>query len=106
MTEETTTAPSKRGRGRPKGSRNRRSIGRKRAPVPASGSTAASYTDELRTRLAEQVKACPTCGNPTGNKSQLARDVGLSTMSLNKFLNGGRVNSDTVDKVHAYLAGR
>ena len=104
MTDET---KPKRGRGRPRGSGDKRPRRRRKAaPVPTSGSVAASYTDELRARLAEMVKPCSCCGAITGNKSQLARDVGLSTMSLNKFLAGGRVNSDTVDKVHAYLAGK
>lgn len=83
-------------------------IRRRRKPRSRKPSTrnsaAGGITATLRAQLAEQVKPCPTCGSQGGNKSQMAREIGISIMSLNKFLRGGRVNSDTLDAVHAYVS--
>lgn len=69
-----------------------------RRPAARGGITAT-----LRSQLAEHVKPCPTCGSAGGNKSAMSREMGISIMSLNKFLKGGRVNSDTIDAVHTFL---
>lgn len=82
---------------------SRRSASRRR---PSRTASDGGITGQLRAQLAEkasQTHTCPTCGNQSNSKAQIARDVGISVMSLNKFLKGGRVNSDTVDAVHAYL---
>ena len=109
MTDESTPTPLHRGRGRPKGARNK-GIRANAARTPRTRTATVTRIEQpggivatLRTQLLEQVRPCPTCGNPAGNKAKIARDIGLSTMSLSKFLKGGRVNSDTVDAIHSYL---
>ena len=58
---------------------------------------------QLRSQLAESVTECPCCHQPTGNKSQMAKDIGISVMTLGKFLKGQEVRSSTVDAVYMYL---
>jgi len=58
---------------------------------------------QLRAQLTENVKACPTCGATQGQKAKMARDLGVTPMTLNKFLKGGRTSSDMIDKVYTYL---
>ena len=78
---------------------------RTRAPRrrTASRGSSTGFTATLRSQLAEQVKPCPHCGSPGGNKSLMAREIGVSDMTLNKFLKGGRANSDTIDGIVTYL---
>ena len=100
MTDTEVTEPTPiRRRGPRKGPRKavKRSP-RRRATVSPDG-----LVGGLRAQLAEQVKECPTCHQTTGNKSLMAREMGVSIMTLNKFLDGGEVRSSTVDAVYAYL---
>ena len=76
---------------------------RRRTSSRKAASNPGGITGNLRSQLAEQVKPCPHCGSPGGNKTRMAQEIGISVMSLNKFLKGGRVNSDTIDAVHAYV---
>lgn len=90
MTLETPPTPIRRRRGRTTARRPR-------------NESPGGIVSQLRSQLAEQVKPCPMCGSAGGNKTQMARDMNMSVMSLNKFLKGGRVSSDTVDAVYTYL---
>jgi len=99
MTDQVPTEPT------PIRRRRRRTAGSRKPSTrrPRASSTPNGYTATLRAALSEQVKPCHACGHVGGNKTQMAQQIGVSVMSLNKFLKGGRVNSDTVDAVHAYL---
>jgi hypothetical protein len=83
---------------------NPRRRGPRRGPrKPRQVQVKGGITAGLRSQLAEQVKACPCCGSTTGNKTQMAAQMGLSVMSLNKFLKGGEVRSSTIDAIYNYL---
>ena len=96
--EQTEPTPIRR-RGPRKGTRK----ATKRSPRRRATESPNGLVGTLRAQLAESVKECPTCHQTTGNKSLMAREMGVSIMTLNKFLDGGEVRSSTVDAVYAYL---
>lgn len=120
MADESTG--TKRGRGRPAGSRNKRTgAHRSRSAARASGPTHAStparargrttldeqpggLTASLRAAVASEMKPCPHCGAEPRNKGKIAEAIGVSQMTLRKFVNGdGSVSSGALDRIYSYV---
>ena len=125
MEDETTTSTPEarpRGRGRPKGSRNKPRAARlTRHAARASAPTHATPRQRGRTMLDEQPggliaqtrgklvhmdAACPTCGHVTSNYTQQAKEMGISTMTLRKFRNGGSVSAEALERIFTYVNDR
>lgn len=121
MPDESTSTlpeqPAKRGRGRPKGSRNKRTGMARRAPhaARASGPTHSTrrrttldpvpggLTASLREAVASQMQPCPHCGAEPRNKGRIAQEIGISQMTLRKFVRDGQVSGPALDRIYAYV---
>lgn len=96
MTDETPTTE-------PTPIRRRRTPRRRAATRTRRTESPGGIVAQLRSQLNGRVEECPCCHQPTGNKSQMAKDIGISVMTLGKFLKGQEVRSSTVDAVYVYL---
>lgn len=94
--------PIKRGRGRPKGSKNRPKT--KPAPTPALPASG-GITGALRDALKEHLRWCSCCDRPRESVAALARDSGVSHAILSRFLSGKRkgISAESIDRLYVYL---
>lgn len=112
---ETTEAQRK--RGRPKGSRNKRTSTQARSTqgMRARGRTHSGVRQieeqpggliaQTRAALADRMGACTCncCDHKPVNRSAIAKEIGLSSMTVRKYLEGGSVSAGALDRIHAYL---
>jgi hypothetical protein len=91
---------SKRGRGRPPGARNRKTIARDRVvELQQSGSVSGAIREQLRARLASP---CRCCGMPL-RPMPAAKAMRVAYPSIRKFLRGGNVSAVTLDRISEWL---
>lgn len=91
--------PVKRGRGRPKGSKNRPKVAATPAPPPGG------ITAQLRERVKAELQWCECCNRPRRPVSELARGSGVSEAILSRFLSEKRagISSTSIDRLWTYL---
>lgn len=70
-------------------------------PVPSPG-------DDLILRMRRALVygvlgACSHCGRWDRVKREKAREIGLSTTIIDRFIDGGTVTSETISRIDAYL---
>lgn len=63
----------------------------------------ASFTDELRDKVRDNLTSCPTCGRPLLSRQKAAAQIGVTLPTLNSFLKGESVRSETIDKLMRWL---
>lgn len=86
-----TTSSSARKRGRPRRESN-----------PANHGY--SVVSELRNDLQNMIGACKTCGKPVHSVAGLAKQIGISSITLSNFLKDKRgLSQPILDKVYAYV---
>lgn len=59
---------------------------------------------QSRKRLAELFTECPTCHQSRGNRTETAAAIGISQMTMRKFLNGGSVSGEALERIYSHLA--
>lgn len=64
-----------------------------------------SLSETLREGLRSRMQTCPTCGHPALSTRGAADLAGVPSATLWRFLRGHTVDSDTLDKISAWLEG-
>lgn len=58
-----------------------------------------SPTETVREQARAKMAPCPNCGHPMVSMQKASKDAGVTYLTFRQFLNGGTVNSDTLDKI-------
>lgn len=56
-------------------------------------------TERVRDQARTKMAPCPNCGRPMISMQKASKDAGVTYLTFRAFLNGGTVNSDTLDKI-------
>ena len=60
--------------------------------------------ETLRVQVRERMGICACCGRgPHGVMLSAAQEIGLNWRTLRKFVTGGRVSAQALDKLHNWL---
>jgi len=65
-----------------------------------------SFTDGLRERVKANLTTCPTCGRALLSRQKAAAQIGVTLPTLNSFIKGESVRSETIDKMMKWLESK